>query len=116
MKNLVLTTPFIKEVRKMRNAMEENLIDLMKRHGVSELYCDEVNACPPVIHNGICEDDVYSLSVIRLISRSDHEYILLEGGNEYCNGEVCASQMDIELLVEVHDWVKAYKNELFGTN
>jgi hypothetical protein len=24
--------------------------------------------------------------------------------------------MDIELLVEVHDWVKAYKDDLFGTN
>lgn len=116
MKNLVCTTSFIKEVREMRKAMEDNLIDLMKQHGVDEVYCDEVNACPPVIYSGICEDDVYSLSVIRLISRSDHEYILLEGGSEYCNGEVCASQMDIELLVEVHDWVKAYKDDLFGTN
>ena len=42
MKNLVLTIPFIKEVRKMRKAIEENLIDLMKQHGVSEVYCDEI--------------------------------------------------------------------------
>ena len=30
MKNLVLTTPFIKEVKSMRKAMVDNLIDLMK--------------------------------------------------------------------------------------
>lgn len=114
MKNLVLTIPFIKEVRKMRKAMEENLIDLMKQHGVSEVYCDEIeNVCPPIIHNGICEDDVYMLDTIRLISRSDYECILLGGGNEYCNGEVYANQMDIELLVEVYDWIISYKDKLF---
>ena len=113
MKNLVCTTPFIKEVKQMRKAMVDNLIDLMKRHGVSEVYCDAVNACPPVIHNGICEDEVYSLDTIRLLSRGEYDSIVLEGGNECCNGEVYATLMDIELLVEVHNWVMDYEDELF---
>ena len=113
MKNLVLTTPFIKEVKSMRNAMVDNLIDLMKRHGVSEVYCSAVNACPPVIHNGIYEDETYTLDTIKLLSGRDNDSILLEGESECGEGEVYASLMDIELLVEVHNWVMDYEDELF---
>jgi hypothetical protein len=113
MKNLVLTTPFIKEVRQMRDAMVDNLIDLMKRHGVNEVYCSAVNACPPVIHNGIYEDETYILDTIRLLSRGDNDSILLEGGSECSNGDVYATLMDIELLVEVHNWIFDYEDELF---
>lgn len=115
MKNLVLTIPFIKEVRKMREVMIENLIDLMKRHGVNEVYCSAVNACPPVIHNGICDDDVTTLDTIELVSGNNYEYILLNGSSELSNGVVNASQMDIELLVEVHNWIKDYEDDLFKT-
>ena len=97
----------------MRKAMVDNLIDLMKRHGVSEVYCSAVNACPPVIHNGLYEDDVIMLDTIRLLSQGDNHSILLEGIGECCNGNVYASLMDIELLVEVHNWVKDYEDELF---
>lgn len=113
MKNLVLTIPFIKEVKQMRQAMVDNLIDLMKRHGVSKVCCSAVNACPPVIHNGIYEDETYTLDTIRLLSRDGNDSILLEGESECDYGHVYASLMDIELLVEVHDWVKDYENELF---
>lgn len=113
MRNLVLTIPFIKEVREMRKAMVENLIDLMKQHGVNEVYCSAVNACPPVIHNGIYEDETYTLDTITLISRGDNDSILLEGVSECCNGNVYASLMDIELLVEVYNWVMDYEDELF---
>jgi hypothetical protein len=113
MKNLVDTTSFINEVREMRDAMIDNLIDIMKRHGVSEVYCSEVNACPPVIHKGIYEDETYTLDTITLISRGDNVNILLEGISDCCNGNIYASQMDIELLVEVHNWVMDYEDELF---
>jgi hypothetical protein len=113
MKNLVCTTPFIKEVKSMRQAMVDNLIDLMKRHGVNEVYCSAVNACPPVIHNGLYEDDLIMLDTIRLLSGRDNDSILLEGMGECQNGEVWASQMDIELLVEVHNWIFDYEDELF---
>lgn len=113
MKNLVLTTPFIKEVREMRKAMIENLIDLMKQHGVSEVYCSAVNACPPVIHKGICEDDVFTLDGIDLFNYGGKEFIILIGGNECYNGVVDPNYMDIELLVEVHNWVMDYEDELF---
>ena len=116
MKNLVCTTPFIKEVKEMRYAIVDNLIDLMKRHGVSEVYCSAVNACPPVIHNGIYEDETYILVAIKLLSRGDNYGILLEGVSECCNGNVYTSLMDIELLVEVHNWVMDYEDELFENN
>ena len=113
MRNLIVTIPFIKEVKSMRKAMEENLIDLMKQHGVSEVYCSDVNACPPIIHNGIYEDDVIMLDNIRLLSRGDNDSILLEGIGECQNGDVYASLMDIELLVEVYNWIMDYEDELF---
>ena len=113
MRNMIVTIPFIKEVKKMRKAMEENLIDLMKQHGVSEVYCSAVNACPPIIHNGLYEDDVIMLDSIKLISCGDNDSILLEGIGECQNGDVYASLMDIELLVEVYNWVMDYEDELF---
>ena len=113
MRNMIVTIPFIKEVKAMRKAMEENLIDIMKQHGVSEAYCSEVNACPPIIHNGIYEDETYMLDTIRLLSGRDNDSILLVGVSESCDGEVYASLMDIELLVEVYNWVMDYKDELF---
>ena len=97
----------------MRKAMVDNLIDLMKRHGVNEVYCSAVNACPPVIHNGLYEDDLLMLDTIRLLSGRDNDSILLEGIGECQNGEVWASQIDIELLVEVHNWIFDYEDELF---
>lgn len=112
MKNLVCTTPFIKEVKEMRYAMVENLIDLMKRHGVNEVYCDHIRNCP-VIHNGICEDDVYTLDGIDLFNYGGGDFIMLSGGSERYNGVVDPNYMDIELLVEVHNWVMDYEDELF---
>ena len=113
MKNLICTTPFIKEVRQMRDAMVDNLIDLMKQHGVSEVYCSAVNACSPVIHNGICEDDVATLDIIELVSGDNYNYILLNGSSELNNVVIDANQMDIELLVEVHNWIMDYEDDLF---
>jgi hypothetical protein len=113
MKKVVLTTPLIKEINEMRETMVDNLIDLMKRHGVSEVYCSAVNACPPVIHNGIYEDETYTLDTIKLLSGRDNDSILLEGISECGEGEVYASLMDIELLVEVHNWIFDYEDELF---
>jgi hypothetical protein len=113
MRHLLFTIPFIKEVKSMRKAMEENLIDLMKQHGVSEVYCSAVNACPPVIHNGIYEDETYMLDAIRLLSGKDNDSILLEGVSNNGDGEVYVSLMHIELLVEVYNWVMRYKDDLF---
>lgn len=112
MKNLVLTNPFIKEVRQIRKAMIDNIIDLMKKHNVNEVYCSYLTDCL-VIHNGICSNDVTTLDTIELVSGNNDEYILLNGSSEFSNGVVYASQMDIELLVEVHNWIMDYEDELF---
>lgn len=106
MRNLVCTTPFIGEIKKMRKAMVENLIDLMKQHKVNEVYCSAVNDCPPVIFVAICDDDVTRLDTIEFVSGDKYEYIIF-------NGIVNASQMNIELLVEVYNWIMDYKDDLF---
>ena len=112
MKNLVLTNPFIKEVRQIRQAMIDNIIDLMKKHNVNEVYCSCLTNCP-VIHFGICDDDVTTLDTIELVSGDNYEYILFNGSSDFSNGVVYANQMDIELLVEVYNWVMDYEDELF---
>lgn len=106
MRHMIVTIPFIKEVKTMRKAMVENLIDLMKLHGVNEVDCSKVNDCPPVIHVGICDEDVTTLNTIELVIDDVYEGILL-------NGVVNIGQMNIELLVEVYNWINKYKNELF---
>lgn len=113
MRHMIVTIPFIKEVKTMRKAMVENLIDLMKLHGVNEVDCSEVNDYPPVIHVGICDDDATILDTIELVSGDNYEYILLNGSSDFSNGVVNASQMNIELLVEVYNWINKNKGELF---
>jgi hypothetical protein len=112
MRNLVCTTPFIKEVRQMRKAMVENIIDLMKKHNVNDVYFPHLNNCP-VIHNGICSDDITTLNTIVLVSCDNYEYILFEGSSDFSNGVVNANDMGIELLVEVYNWIMDYEDELF---
>ena len=108
MTNLIVTTPFIKEVKEMRKAIVENLIDLMKKHNVNEVYCTEFNNCP-VIHIGIYDEDVTFLNTIEYVNGEWCKYILFNGSN----GVVNASSMDIELLVEVYNWIMDYEDELF---
>jgi hypothetical protein len=112
MKKIVLTTPLIKEIKEMRETMIANIIDLMKQHGVNEASCNHFQNCP-VIHNGICEDDVYTLDDIDLYNYGGKEFIILSGSNECYTGIVDPNYMDIELLIEVYNWVMDYENELF---
>jgi hypothetical protein len=53
------------------------------------------------------------LDAIRLLSGKDNDSILLEGVSNNGDGEVYVSLMDIELLVEVYNWVMRYKDDLF---
>ena len=114
MKKIVLTTPLIKEIKEMRETMIANIIDLMKQHGVDGVSCNHIQNCP-VIHNGICEDDVYTLDGIDLFNYGEKEFIILSGSNECYTGVVDPNYMDIELLIEVYNWIMDYENELFAS-
>jgi hypothetical protein len=115
MKNIIETKPFIDEARKLREAIIEYIISVMKERNVEEVYCTECFDCP-AIHFGICEDDVTTLDTIELVSRADYDYLLFNGSSEYSNGIVNVSEMDIELLVTVYDWFIDNQDELFEEN
>lgn len=106
MKNFIETTPFITSIKEMRKIMIENLIDIMKQYGVNEVYCwlDDT----PLINCDIT-GDVATLDCIEVAG----DDIIFCGSNEYNNGTINAKHIDIEYLVEIHNWVMDYEDELF---
>lgn len=111
MRNLIATTPFMNEVKKIRKAIHENIIDFMKENNCTEMYCTESDNSP-VIYNGICEDDFITLDAITLYKGGSSECIIFEGSGEFENGDVYLNDMDIELLVGVYEWIMANKDSI----
>jgi hypothetical protein len=112
MKNLICTTSFLKAVNNIRQAIIENIIDLMKRHNVNEI-CPEYLSYAPTI----CIDsygECYTLDSFELINNGEYDHLVFNGSGENENTFVTAKQMDIELLVDVYNWIKDNQDDLFN--
>jgi hypothetical protein len=109
MKHIISTTPFIKQVKEIRKAMIENIIELMNEHKVSEVYC-YLDSTPIINHDIL--GDVSTLDSIEVVAGE----LIFNGSNEYNNGSINAVHIDIEYLVEIYNWVNDYKDELFNEN
>lgn len=112
MEYVIATIPFMNEVKQMRKAMHKNLISLMKENNTKRLFCGELCDCP-IIYDGLTDDEILTLDCINLRGVEGAEYIVFEGSGSFNNGYVTPNSIDIELLVEVYEWVLANKKELF---
>lgn len=112
MKNLICTTSFLKEVNNIRQAIIENIFDLMKRHNVNEIYTEYLSYPPTISIDSYGE--CYILDSFEILSNGEYEYLLFNGSSENDNTFVTAKQMDIELLVDVYNWIKDNQDDLFN--
>ena len=108
MRHLIATRPFMEEVNSMRKVINENLISLLEEYNTKQVDCFEFGDCPVIIYNSIC-DECYTLDCINL----NKDRITFDCSSTYSNDSVALLDMDIELLIEVYEWVKANEEELF---
>lgn len=107
-KHLLATKHFKKEIDTMRNAIHENLIQLMESYNKDVVDCYESDDCPIVI-SGV-EDDCMTLDSINLHNVNGKKFIVFDCSGSWNNTSVCISQIDIEILIDIHDWV--FDNEV----
>ena len=110
-KHLLATKHFKKEIDTMRNAIHENLILLMEKYNKDVVDCYESGDCPIVI-SGV-EDDCMTLDSINLHNVNGEKFIVFDCSGSWNNTSVCISQIDIEILIDIHDWVFDNEVELF---
>jgi len=113
MRHLIALEYIKKEIQATREAIHNNIIDLLKEHNVKEVTCYHLGDCP-VIHDGICADDIITLDTIVLYYDKGYgEYIIFEGSGEYNNGSVTPFDIDLERLISVYEWILENKEDLF---
>lgn len=104
-------TDFVKNIHEMRKAIHENLIALMDNHKAREIDCFDFDDTP-IIFNGL-GDDCMTLDSIEVVTTPSLKCIHFNCSGSYSNDFVTPNSMDIELLIEVYEWIMANEVELF---
>ena len=106
MRHLIVTEPMLAQIKEMRNAIQENIIDLLERHKATSADCYECDDCPVII-DAPSDDDTATLDAINIqTSHSGNKYIVFDCSGSYSNHSVALINMDIERLIEVYEWIK----------
>ena len=106
---------FRNEVKVLREKIENYLISLLETHDTNSVDCYVCEGCPIII-DGVSFNDDYStftLDRINLCLGIEGQYIEFDCSNACTNESVYLDNMDIDLLIEVYEWVKANEEELF---
>ena len=105
-------TEFVKNIHEMRKALHENLIVLMDNHKAREIDCFDFDDTP-IIFNGL-GDDCMTLDRINYHNINGNKVITFGCSGSWNNDEINVAQMDIELLIEVYEWIMANEDILFN--
>ena len=103
---------FRKDVAILRKSIEDYLISLLKEYDVISIDCYPLGDTPTII-DSTSDTDTYTLDRINLYLGKDGNYIEFDCSSACTNDSVYVSDMDIELLIDVYEWVKANEVELF---
>lgn len=98
----------IKEIKNARNEINDNIISMLNRHNTTEIYCYEYDDCPIVISG--TNDDCMTLDSVEL---SNNNTIILGCSGSWNNDYISIRELDIELLIEVYEWLIANEDILF---
>lgn len=95
-------TFLVGKIKEIRQSIIDNVVNIMKKHNVREIYCGYITHTP-MIHESKTLDS---------ISLNGNKIVL------YCSDEVendyfFAEHIDIELLIEFYLWFIDYEDELF---
>lgn len=112
MNNLIASKYFLSEIAKMRDAIHDNLIQLMEKYNATEVECYECDDCP-IVFSGM-DDDCMTLDRIIYHNINGNKVVTFDCSGSWNNTSVCVSQMDIEMLIATHDWIFANEEYLFN--
>jgi hypothetical protein len=98
----------IKEIKNARNEINDNIISMLNRHNTTEIDCYEYDDCPIVISG--TNDDCMTLDRVEL---SNNNTIILGCSGSWNNDYISIRELDIELLIEVYEWLIANEDILF---
>ena len=106
---------FRNEVKVLREKIENYLISLLETHDTNSVDCYVCEGCPIIIDGVYFNDDysTFTLDRINLCLGIEGQYIEFDCSNACTNDSVYLDNMDIDLLIEVYEWVKANEEELF---
>lgn len=98
----------IKEINNTRNEINNNIISMLNKHNTTEIECYECDDCPIVISG--TEDDCMTLDCVVL---SKNNTIILGCSGSWNNQHISILELDIEVLIEVYEWLIANEDILF---
>lgn len=95
----------------IRVEVENEIINVMKKHDCKEVDTYEFDDTPVVIDSNNA-DDTLTLDGIRVIEGTK-PYLVFECSSSYDNEDVSSTNISIDNLVEILDWVVTYEKFLF---
>ena len=96
-------TFLVKKIKETRQSIIDNVVNIMKKHNVEEIYCNFLNYTPLLIETMTLDS----------ISLTNNDKIELWCSNETENDHIFAHHLDIELLIEFYRWFIDYEDEIF---
>lgn len=86
------------------------IVSLMNKHNTNNVCCD-LSDTPIIIFDSNCSDNIHTLDEIILC---DNDNIKFGCSSCYSNSYVYINDLDIELLIEVYEWIVENENEIFN--
>ena len=104
---------FREQIELITNEINDAIVSLMKKHNTENAYCVELDSTPIIIHDSYCDDNIHTLDEIILC---DNGAIKFGCSSCFSNTYVYLIHMDIELLINVYEWIVENENEIFEEN
>lgn len=96
------------EIKNTRNEINNNIISMLNKHNTTEIECYECDDCPIVISG--TGDDCMTLDRVEL---SNDNTIILWCSGLWDDDYISIRELDIELLIEIYEWLIANEEILF---
>lgn len=93
----------------IRNEICDAIVLLMNKHNTKVISCD-LSDTPIIIYDSYCDDNIHTLDSIILC---DNNNIKFGCSSCFSNIDVYINDLDIDLLIDVYEWVIDNENEIF---
>ena len=95
-------TFLLEKIKETRKSIIDNVVNIMKKHNVEEIYCNHLTYTPSLIKTMTLDSISLNNDKIDLWCSDEDEY-----------DHVFAQYLDIELLIDFYQWFIDYEDELF---
>jgi hypothetical protein len=101
---------FKERCNEIRSEIFDAIVSLMNKHNTKVVSCD-LSDTPIIIYDSYCDDNIHTLDDIILC---DNDNIIKFGCSScFSNTYAYINDLDIELLIDVFEWVIENEDEIF---